>query len=36
MELPALLIGRIHLEYKGRWVVVYNFIQIIKVHSISK
>ena len=36
MEGPTLTIGRIHSELKGCWVVIYNFIQILKGHSVSK
>ena len=35
MEFPT-FIGRIHFEFKGYWVVIYIFIQILKVHSLSK
>ena len=32
----ALKIRWIHFEFKGCWIVIYNFIQILKVHSVSK
>ena len=31
-----LSIGRIHFKFMGCWVVSFNFIQISKVHSVSK
>ena len=31
-----LSIGLIHFEFKGYEVVIYDFIQILKVHSVSK
>ena len=34
MEYPALSIGQIHFKFKDCWAVVYNFIQILKVHSV--
>ena len=34
MEYPALSIGRIHFKFKGCLAVIYNFIQILKVHSV--
>ena len=31
-----LLTGRISFKFEGPWVVIFNYIQILKVHSVSK
>ena len=36
MEFPSLSIGQIRFEFYGFWVVICYFIQILKIHSISK
>ena len=36
MGFPALSIGRIQFEFTGCWVVIYNFSQILKVHSVRE
>ena len=33
---PILSIGPVHFRFKGRWVVLFNFIQILIEHSIRK
>ena len=33
---PTLLIERIDFEFEGCWVVNFNFIQILKAHSVIK
>ena len=33
---PPLSIEQIHFEFKGCWVLIYNFIQILKVNYVSK
>ena len=36
MHFQSLSFGRNHFEFKGCWVVNFNFIQILKVHFVSK
>ena len=36
MTFLPISIRRIHFDFKGCWVVIYNFIQILKAHSVSK
>ena len=33
---PQLLTGRIYFKFGVPWVVIFNYIQILKVHSVSK